>query len=159
MDKRDKIALCSLLTRASAIMVVWMFLIILCGCATVYTDKTMQPLAATAGDLARAVMRFAKNNPDTAASLNDRELVRRATAYDPKLLEPYDGLVVRGTVDGVILVCTADGRRGLIEDAECTDKVDKLLWHDKNAPCTFTLKPQTLCPKHETARRIPASRL
>jgi len=106
----------------------------------------MQPLAATASDLARAVMLFAKNNTAEAASLDDRELVQRATAFDPNLLKPYEGLMVRGTADGVILVCTGDGRRGLIEDAECSDKVDKLIWPDINAPCQFTLKPETVCP-------------
>jgi hypothetical protein len=115
-------------------------------CRKTYTDETMQPLAATASDLARAIMRFAKNNPEKAASLDDQELVRQATAFDPKLLEPYKGLVVRGTVDGVILVCTGDGRRGLFEDAECTDEVDRPLWSDENAPCQFTLNPRTVCP-------------
>lgn len=106
----------------------------------------MQPLAATAADLARAVMRFAKENPEKAALLNDRELVQQATAFDPKLIEPYKGLVVRGTIDGVILVCSGDGRRGLFEDAECTDKVDRILWVENNAPCEFTLKLEKVCP-------------
>lgn len=109
-------------------------------CAAINKDQRLQQLAATASDLARAVMRFAKEHPVEAASLDDQELVRRATAYDPMLLEPYAGLVVRGTVDGVILVCEGDGKRGLFEDAECTDIVDKILWSDKNPPCQFTLK-------------------
>ena len=127
--------------------------VLLCGialvttsaCARNYTDETMQPLAATASGLARAVMRFAKNNPE-AAALDDQELVRQATAFDADLLAPYQGLVVRGTVDGVILVCTGDGRRGLFEDAECSDRVDKPLWPNKNAPCQFTLTSETACP-------------
>jgi hypothetical protein len=110
------------------------------ACATVSKDEKYSPLAATAGDLARAVMRFAREHPAEAGSLDDRELVRRATAYDPELLGPYDGLVVRGTVDGIILVCTCDGKTGLFEDAECTDIVDKIVWSDENAPCRFTLK-------------------
>jgi len=105
----------------------------------------MQPLAATANDLARAVMRFAMDHPKEAVLLDDQELVRQATAFDPMLLESYKGLVVRGTVDGVILVCTGDGKRGLIEDAECTDIVDKLLYLENNAPCEFTLKPEIIC--------------
>jgi hypothetical protein len=116
------------------------FLIAICTCATGYKDEKLQPLAATASDLARAVMRFAREHPAEAASLDDRELVRRATAYDPEMLAPYDGLVVRGTIDGVILVCDGKGKRGLIEDAECTDRVDKIVWSDENAPCRFTLK-------------------
>ncbi len=127
-------------------MLFGIFLVTISACAKVYRDDTMQPLAATANDLARAVMRFAKNNPAEAALLDDRELVRRATAYDPKLLESYKGFVVRGTVGGIILVCTGDGRRGLFEDAECSDIVDNPVWSDVNAPCKFTLTPETVCP-------------
>lgn len=106
----------------------------------------MEPMAATAPGLARPVIRFAKNNFAEAASLDDRELVRRATVYDPNLLKPYNGFVVRGTVDGIILVCTGDGRRGLFEDAECSDVLDKKVWSDNNALCQFTLKLETACP-------------
>ena len=132
--------------RTTAILLFGIFLVTISGCPKVYTHEMMQPLAATASDLARSVMQFAKNNPAEAALLDDQELVRRATAFDPNLLESYKGYVVRGTVDGVILVCTGDGGRGLLEDAECSDKVDKLLWSDYNAPCQFTLKPETACP-------------
>jgi hypothetical protein len=126
--------------KAVMILLSAAFVATISACATVDKDQKFQPLAATASDLARAVMRFAKEHPMEAASLDDRELVRQATAYDPMLLEPYAGLVVRGTVDGVILVCDGDGKSGLFEDAECTDIVDKMLWSDKNAPCRFTLK-------------------
>jgi hypothetical protein len=146
MNETCRIASRILWRRATTVLLFGIFLVTISACVKTYTDEMMQPLAATAGDLARAVMRFAKNNPAEAASLDDQELVRRATAFDPKLLEPYKGLVVRGTVDGVILVCTGDGRRGLFEDAECSDKVDKLLWSDNNAPCQFTLNPGTICP-------------
>ena len=147
MEKTCRIAFLILWRRTTFLLLFWIILVIISGCcAQKYTDKTMQPLAATASDLARAVMLFAKDNPAEAASLDDRELVQRATAFDPNLLKPYEGLVVRGTADGVILVCTCDGRRGLIEDAECSDKVDKLIWPDINAPCQFTLKPETVCP-------------
>lgn len=146
MDKTCKIALLTLWRRTTAILLFGIFLVTISACHKVYTDEMMQPLAATASDLARAVMRFAKNNPAEAALLDDRELVRRTTAFDPKLLEPYKGFVVRGTVDGVILVCTGDGRRGLFEDVECSDEVDKPVWSDRNAPCKFTLKPETVCP-------------
>lgn len=130
-------------------------LFLLCGlilvsisgcCAHKYTDETMQPLAATASDLARAVMRFTQDNPAEAALLDDGELVRRATAFDPNLLKPYEGLAVRGTADGIILVCTSDGKRGLFEDAECSDKVDRIVWSDINALCQFTLKTEMVCP-------------
>ena len=150
MDKTSKIAFLTLWRRTALILLAGgMVLVTISACAQnhqTYTDAMMQPLAATAGDLARAVMRFAKDNPGEAALLDDQELVRRATAFDPNLLESYNGLVVRGTRDGVILVCTGDARRGLFEDIECSDKVDKPVWGDGNAPCQFTLKPETACP-------------
>jgi hypothetical protein len=147
MDKTFKIVSLTFLRRTTVTLLCGMVLLTTSACAKgCYTDEKMQPLAATATDLARAVIRFAKNNPGEAASLDDQELVRRATAFDPNLLESYKGLVVRGTVDGVILVCTGDGKRGLFEDAECSDKVDKPVWADNNAPCEFTLKLETVCP-------------
>lgn len=146
MNRTSKIAIPTPWRRITAILLLGGILITVSACRKVYTDETMQPLAATASDLARAVMRFAMDHPKEAALLDDQELVRQATAFDQKLLEPYKGLIVRGTVDGVILVCTADGRRGLIEDAECTDIVDKLLWLENTAPCKFTLKPEIVCP-------------
>jgi len=149
MDTTDKIAFLPFFRRTTIFLLCGMVFLTTSACAKdhkTYTDEMMQPLAATASDLARAVMRFAKNNPAEAASLDDRELVRRATAFDPNLLESYKGLVVRGTVDGVILVCTGDGRRGLFEDAECSDKLDKPVWLDHDVPCEFTLKLATVCP-------------
>lgn len=146
MNRRLKIGIPSPCRRATTILLFGVILVAVSACYKVYNDETMQPMAATASDLARAVMRFAKDNPEKAALLDDQELVRQATAFDPKLLEPYKGLVVRGTIDGVILVCTGDGRRGLFEDAECTDRVDKPLWSENNAPCEFTLKSETVCP-------------
>ena len=146
MDKTCKIALITFRRRTAVILLAGIFLVTIFACATVYNDERMQPLAATAGDLARAVMRFSNNNPAQAALLDDQELVRQATAYDPKLLEPYKDFVVRGTADGVILVCTGDGRRALLEDAECSDKVDRQLWSDNDAPCQFTIELETVCP-------------
>ncbi|MFZ2630355.1 MAG: hypothetical protein WA081_01795 [Desulfosalsimonadaceae bacterium] len=147
MEKNCRIDFFTLWKRTTTLLLCGIIIVIISGCCPKkYTNETMQPLAATASDLARAVMRFAKENPSEAASLDDRELVRRATAYDPDLLKPYDGLVVRGTADGVILVCSGDGERGLLEDAECTDIVDNLMWSDINAPCQFTLKPEIVCP-------------
>lgn len=87
-----------------------------------------------------------------AASLDDQELVRRATAFDPNLLSAYEGLVVRGTADGIILVCTGDGKRGLLEDAERTPKVDRSVWADSSIPCQFTLKTETSARKRPTTQ-------
>ena len=146
MDKKFKTTFSSPQKWGPTIVLCVVFLVPVFGCAKNYSDEMMEPKAATAADLARAVIWFAKNNPAEAASLDDQELVRRATAFDPKLFSTYEGLVVRGTADGIILVCTGDGKRGLFEDAECTPKVDKPVWADSSIPCQFTLKTEAICP-------------
>jgi hypothetical protein len=153
MAKTRRLALLTLWRTTSALLLYGILIVTISGgCAhtyTTYTDETMQPLAATASDLARAVMHYAEDHPAEAASLDDQQLVERATAFDPNLLKPYNGLVVRGTADGIILVCTSDGKRGLFEDAECSDKVDKKIWSDSEAPCQFTLDIETVCSQEE----------
>lgn len=146
MDKTFKIVFLTHLRRISTSLLCAIALVTASACVQYNSDEKIQPLAATASDLARAVIHFAKDHPAEAPLLDDQELVRRATAFDPHLLDPYKGFVVRGTVDGIILVCTADGRRGLFEDAECSDKVDKPTWSDPNAPCRFTLNLEIACP-------------
>lgn len=146
MDKKNK-AIFSFLQKWRLAIVSCMLLFVpVYSCAQNYSDEEMQPKAAKATEMARAVIFYAKNHPVETASLDDRELVRRATSFDPDLLRFYDGLVVRGTSDGIILVCTGDGKRGLFEDAECTPEVDRRVWADRSIPCQFTLKTETICP-------------
>lgn len=152
MNKRTTMTFITAWRRTATILVCGVTLVTATACAMVYTDAMMGPLAATASDLARAVMGYVKDHPAESASLDDQELVRRATGHDPKLLGPYKGYVVRGRGDGIILVCTRDGSRGLIEDAECTDEVDKPEWQENNTPCLFTLNPATLCPQASASR-------
>ena len=110
-----------------------------------FSDEEMQPLAATAFDLARSVRRHAVNNPNDAANLNDRELVRRATAHDPSLMKPYEDFMIRGLPQGVVLICTEDGKRGLIEDAACSNNVDSKRWNDHSSACEFEVDLNIAC--------------
>ena len=146
MDKSDKSWFPSIRCRAITITLCTIIFVAIAGCAKPPTREVMQPLAATASDLARAVMQYAVDNPAEGASLDDRQLVRRATAYAPKLLEPYENFVVRGTTAGIILVCSGDGQISYIEDAECTDIVDKILWNGERVPCRFSLDLKEICP-------------
>lgn len=117
------------------------------ACATDYSDTEMQPLAATAFDLARAVRRYAASYPDKAKILSDRELVQQATAHDPSLMAPYNekGLIVRGLPSGIVLVCSSDGVRGLFEDAACSARIDSERWSDPVSRCTFEVDLETVC--------------
>jgi hypothetical protein len=118
-----------------------------CAHAGDYSDETMQPLAATAGDLARAVRRYAAINPAEISGIGDQELVQRASAHDPTLLKPYGALVVRARPQGVVLVCSENGRIGLFEDAACTPAVDSIRWRTLTSPCAFEVDPAQVCAK------------
>ena len=87
-----------------------------------------------------------KNPP---ANLDDQGLLKLATQHDPQLLENFEGLKVRVLAKerhSVVLVCTADGQHGLMEDAACTVALDQQLWKNAQTPCEFTVDTVAACP-------------
>jgi hypothetical protein len=133
-------------SKGLSMILMAVFVIITTGaCAAEYTDAQMEPLAVTASDIARAVRYYVKKHPNEAVTLTDQELVKQATAHDPNLLVPYGDFVVMGTPEGIVLVCTKDQTRGLIEDVECSDKVDGMNWRSVNKPCSYTLDIAVVC--------------
>ena len=87
-----------------------------------------------------------KNPP---AGLDEQGLLKIATQHDPQLLENFSDYKVRVLVmerHSAVLVCTKDGKRGLLEDAACTVAFDQHLWKDANRPCEFTQDIKTACP-------------
>lgn len=122
------------------------------SCAADYSEEKMQPLAAPVYHLAQIVRDYSSKNPSDAANLNNQELVLRAAAKAPvwadasSLLKPLGGYMVKGRPEGVILVCTDDGKRGLIEDAACSIEMDSPLWRDDANVCEFKLDLAAACP-------------
>lgn len=88
-----------------------------------------------------------KNPP---ADLDEQGLLILSTQHDSQLLENFSGLKVRALSKerhSVVLICTADGLRGLLEDAACTPALDRHHWKDSpNQPCEFTVETVTACP-------------
>lgn len=80
-------------------------------------------------------------------SVSDQEILKISTEDDPLLLEPFKNDVIKINRDfghAVILVCSNDGKKGLLEDAGCTGKMDVYLWNITNA-CEFTISSLSLC--------------
>ncbi len=81
--------------------------------------------------------------------LSEEELKDFATRHDPGLLEPFRSFTVRVRRQGPnssVLLCTADGRTGLIEDAGCTARVDARLWErEPQVGCEFALDLEAVC--------------
>ena len=80
-------------------------------------------------------------------SVSDEEILRLSTEDEPMLLEPFKDNVIKINREfghAILLVCSADGAKGLLEDAGCTAKMDEYLWKKKNA-CEFTISSASLC--------------
>jgi hypothetical protein len=87
-----------------------------------------------------------KNPP---AGLDDQGLLKLATQHDPQLLDNFSDYKVQVLIaerHSVVLVCTKDGKQGLLEDAACTVVFDQHLWKNSSSPCEFTLNTKTACP-------------
>ncbi len=79
--------------------------------------------------------------------IKDSDLLKLACKRDPKLLEPFKKYTVKVHKENrhaIVLVCTPNGKQGLLEDAGCTAKMDKHLWKSSVA-CKFTLKVKDVC--------------
>lgn len=119
------------------------------GCRVSGADEEeMYRLASALTKLSAAVeatVRYEEPPPGTG----EQELLRLATQHDPSLLRPFENYFVRAVSQGrhaVILLCTKDKTRGLIEDAGCSAKLDAHLWQE-NLPqaCEFTTKINEIC--------------
>jgi hypothetical protein len=98
--------------------------------------------------LTAAVQAFVRyENPGSGAT--DEELLRLSTAHDPTLLDGLAGYKLRARGErrhAIVLMCSADGKQGLLEDVGCTGRLDKHLWQStKREPCQFTLKIEEVC--------------
>jgi len=82
----------------------------------------------------------------------DENLIATACGIDPLLCNAFgNNTLFAKVIDGnaVILVCTPDGKRALVEDIACTPIPDYKAWIDKKAPCEFTIPDQTV---HDVCR-------
>jgi hypothetical protein len=127
--------------------------LILAGCAATlpsqpYMEENMLPLAADLTKVsaaAEATLRYGA----PLASDSDDEFLATSVAHDPGLLTPftpYKIQVMRQAGHVAVLVCSADGRVALLEDAGCTAAMDRHRWKNQPlTPCAFTVDLQQLC--------------
>lgn len=119
------------------------------GCAASAGDnETMYRLGSALTKLSATVEATVYKEVDP--TLTDETLLLIATQHDPELLAPFDGYRLRARIDhqhAVVLVCSANTDRALLEDAGCTAKLDRHLWAKPDTlPCRFTLVLERVCP-------------
>jgi len=77
------------------------------------------------------------------------EVVRQSE--DPGLVSPFEGYVLKARIEhidedtnvGVILLCTPDGKEGIIEDVSCTTRPDT--FRPTRSPCDYLLDVKRVC--------------
>jgi len=95
--------------------------------------------------LAKAVDVVADKLPPDA---KDQEIFLAAVnrSGNPNLLKPFEGYVLKARIQdgvGVILLCSPDGKEGIIEDVTCTTRPDT--HRPIGSPCTYLLDVKRVC--------------
>ena len=95
--------------------------------------------------LAKAVDVVADQLPQDA---KDQEIFLAATerSGNPYLITPFDGYVLKARIQdgtGVILLCSPDGKEGILEDVTCTTRPDS--YRPSGSPCTYLLDAELVC--------------
>lgn len=83
----------------------------------------------------------------TAPIESDAMILQKATRHDKRLLarefEPYELKVQYQNQHAVLLLCSRDGTRAIMEDAGCSARLDRQVIHA--TPCKFTLRVSRTC--------------
>lgn len=119
------------------------------GCGSVPTSNNSELMYIKASPLTKltAAVETTWRIDKPSATLSDQELLELSTKDDPELLEPFKGYILKVNKDFnhvILLVCNAEGTKGLLEDAGCTTALDNHLWQT-NDSCAFTLKSNIVC--------------
>ncbi|WP_241176640.1 hypothetical protein [Citrobacter portucalensis] len=119
------------------------------GCTALPTKnvaETMKIKASALTKLSAAVEATVQyDTPDI--NLSDKELLSISTQDEPNMLDPFAGYTLKVNREfnhAIILVCNAEGTKGLLEDAGCSGALDKYLW-EKGSLCEFTLSANVIC--------------
>jgi hypothetical protein len=78
----------------------------------------------------------------------DQEILLAAVkrSGNPGLLRPFEGYVLRARMEsgvGVLLLCSPDGKEGIIEDVTCTTRPDT--HRPTGSPCNYLLDAKRVC--------------
>lgn len=125
-------------------------LFFLCSCVPFSTrsNEKMYELGSALTKLTAAIEATVRYK-DIPEAISDEELIEKSVEHDKSLLSPFKNYklhVLRQDRHAIVLLCTGDGKYGLLEDAGCTYGLDKHLWLiSPTQPCEFTLTVERIC--------------
>jgi hypothetical protein len=122
----------------------------LCGCVSPCPSVDPQLEAISRLDdylipLSKAVDVIADSLPPDARDEKILETARERSG-NTKLLEPFGNYLLKARIQegvGVVLVCSKDGKEGIIEDVSCTTRPDTL--RPSGSPCEYLLDVKAVC--------------
>lgn len=119
------------------------------GCALCQPVDPQQKLFTHFGDymipLSKAVDVVVDKLPPDSKD-NDIFSAAMNRSGDTELLKPFDGYVLKAHIQdgvGVILLCSPDGKEGIIEDVTCTTRPDT--YRPTGSPCAYLLDEKRVC--------------
>lgn len=123
-------------------------LIVACRGEALSNEAVILPLASATTKLSAAVESTCRYKQPPEGT-TDTALIERATAHDPALVRPFVGYVVKARCEqrhGLVLVCSANGEKALLEDNGCTGAFDRHAWREESAaPCEYRLAVREVC--------------
>lgn len=115
-------------------------LLVLSSCATL--QSRMSALASTTGSVTLRVERLCARNlmPDGATNKSILLKATEGTPYERGDFEDYTFNAKCVSAHAVVLICSKDGAKALIEETACVMGPDKNHWEAKPpVPCDFTI--------------------
>jgi hypothetical protein len=131
------------------IVFVTVTIMFLSGCALCPLVDPQQKLIMQLDDyiipLSKAIDVIADKLP---ADAKDEEIYSAAVkrSGNPDLLKPFEGYVRKARIEegiGILLLCSPDGKEGIIEDVTCTTRPD--MHRPSGSPCTYLLDVKKVC--------------
>jgi hypothetical protein len=114
--------------------------------AAVPDAKERGQLSTKMVNLSSAVDTYFADLPEAPID-SDGNILQTATRHDPRLLPPeLQGYVLKVQYQNpyaVLLLCSKDGKRTIMEDAGCSARLDRQV--TQTAPCEFTLHVTQNC--------------
>lgn len=123
---------------------------VLGACVTIAPQPNPEEMRVSASALTKlaAAMEALVRYDSPAPGQAEAQLLEQGTRHDPALLrnlDRYDVRVMASSGHAVVLLCSKENRRALLEDAGCTGKLDVQHWDKPAQACEFTLQPATVC--------------
>jgi hypothetical protein len=104
-------------------------------------DPTEMAVRASALTKLSSAMQAYVRYTDPLPDLSESALLAEGTKHDPALLANLGDYKLRLLVQdrhAVLLMCTREGDRALLEDAGCTGTFEAHRWKQDAAPCEFS---------------------